>query len=80
MTDDHINPTWQEVIEFLDRSRRPHMAEFVRFASGESKRFGQQRLTYELRIKGLLERLHKYEPPAPFATQPDFRPPPESSD
>lgn len=80
MIDDNFNPTFADVAEFLDYAKRPRMAEFVRWAAGESRRFGASRQAYELRIASLLERLHKYEPPAPFLPPPDFTPPPESSD
>ena len=80
MSYEPLNPTCDDVIAFLESSRRPRMAEFLRFLSGQAKRFGEQRLSYEGRIRVLLARLAAYEPPADMSPPPDFRPPPESSD
>jgi hypothetical protein len=71
---------WSDVIEFLERVRRPGMAEFCRLMSQEEKRFANARHNWERREAGLLERLQKYEPPTQWQQPPTFTPPSEASD
>jgi hypothetical protein len=68
------------IAEHLDAIGRPRMADFVRWMATMTRDAGRRERELRDAYAGLLERLHRHEPPAPAYRPPDFTPPPEASD
>lgn len=71
--------TAQGIAAFLEQHGRPRSADFVRWLAGAEQRTHAK--VSELRgdYAAILERLHRYEPPAERVVV-DYTPPPEASD
>lgn len=68
------------IADFLRRSRRPRMAEFVDDMRGCERRWAAEAERWRRSYQDVLARLHQYEPPAASHAQPNYQPPPEASD
>ena len=70
------------IVAYLERMRRPRMAEFARTLLRQEQQHAAERMSWAERERRLLSRLDAYEPLrcTLVQRQPDYTPPPEASD
>lgn len=69
-----------EIVEFLRDMGWAGAAAMVRLWADRSTEQNREAMRWRTAYQEVVERLHKYEPPAPRPEPVNFQPPPEASD